>query len=151
MEFTKKEPYMKQISLYVQNQEFNRAYALAQDFADKFKNELTAHFLLAKIAFRLQKFPEAIAAGRNAFNLAANKQDMLLCAVVLSAGYYMQGNTTEAYHVLNQVGGETNPDAHRLMFVYACTVKDPQKAMESLDRLYQINPRAADEFIRQFF
>lgn len=151
MDFTRKEPYLKQIMLYVQNQEFERAYALAQDFIGKFQKEVTAYFLLSKVAFRLKKFPEATQAARTAFNLATTKQDMISCAVVLSAGYYMQGNNDDAYKVLHQVGGDGNSDVERLMFLFALSVQNEAEAVQHLDRLYQINRRMAEDFIQRFF
>ena len=151
MEFTKKDPYIKQIGLYMENGQSERAYALAQDFADKFKQELAAHFLLAKTAFRLKKFSEAVAAARTAFNLATSKQDMVTCALVLSASYYVQGEIDEAYKVLHKVGGEGDSDVEKLMFIYASSVKEAAEATQHLDRLYQINPRLADRFIQRFF
>lgn len=136
----------------MQNKEFDRAYTLAQDFADKFKHELTAHFLLAKTAFRLKKFAHATKAARSAFNLASTKQDMLTCAVVLSASYYLQGQKDEAYKVLSKVGaGSNSTDVERLMFVYASSVQDEQAAVQHLDRLYKLNRRMAEEFIQRFF
>lgn len=151
MEFTKKDPFIKQIALYVQNQEFERAYELSRDFTVKFPNELTSHFLLAKTAFRLKKFADAIAAGRKAFNLASTKEDMLASAVVLSSSYFMSGARVEAYKVLRSIDGEGNTDAERLMFIYALSVQNAAEATEHLDRLYKINRRAAEEFMKMFF
>ncbi len=152
MEFTKKEAFIKQIGLYMENQDYESAYNLGVEFSNKFKDELTAYFLMAKAAFRMKKFADAAKAARTAFNLATTNKDMLTCAILLSASYYMQGDKINAYKILNQVlGKEQNNDAERFMFIYSLGIQNNDEAAEHLERLYQSNKLAAREFMKLFF
>ncbi|MBI5227773.1 hypothetical protein HY988_04260 [Candidatus Micrarchaeota archaeon] len=151
MEFTKKESYVSQIGFYLMGKEYSNAYHLAQEFSQKYSDDLSSHFLLAKTAFHMRKYDEAITRARSAFNMASTKNDMLACAVLLSSSYFMEGHKDEAYKVLRQVDGKNDLDAERLMFIYAVTQKNKAEAITYLDQLYKKNPHAAGEFVQLFF
>ncbi len=151
MEFSKKESYISQIGFYLMGKEYSNAYALAFEYTQKYSDDLSSHFLLAKAAFHLQKYDEAISLSRKAFNMATDKNDMLSCAVLLSSSYFMLGQKDEAYKVLQQVDGKNDLDAERLMFIYAVTQKNRSEAIGYLDSLYKKNQKAAEEFVQLFF
>ena len=151
MALPKKEPYIRQIALYISNKEFDRAYILAQDFSSKFKGELIAHFLMAKAAFRLKKFYEASIAARKAFALANNKQDMIICAIILAASYYVLGDRIQAYQVLNKFKSDENPDIEKLMLIFVLSAQNEGEAMQHIEKLYSVNRRLAEDFIQRFF
>ncbi len=80
----------------------------------------------------------------------AQSEDMIICSIILSSAYYLNGNNEECYDLLNKMQIDGNPDADRLMFIYSLAINDKQKAMEHIDKLYKINRRLAEEFIMKF-
>lgn len=151
MEFTKKESFTKQIALYLNNKDYENAYAISKEFASKFSNELTAHFLLAKSAFWAKRFDEAVVAGRNAFNLASGQTDMITCAVLLSTAYYMLGDYGHCYELLNELDATNNADVEKLMFLLALAANNEKEAAKRVANLYSINRRVAEDFVMKFF
>ncbi len=146
---TKKEAYEKQIALYLNNREYEKAYLLSKEFSEKFKDEMTPYFLLMKSAFRMKKFDEAIIAGRHAFNKSEG-QDTVICAVILSSAYYLNGDNKQCYDLLAKMKLNGSSDIEKLMFIYSLTAKDEKEAMAHIDNLYRINPRLAEDFIMKF-
>ncbi|MDO8553622.1 MAG: CDC27 family protein [Candidatus Micrarchaeota archaeon] len=149
--FTKPDAYQKQITIYLNNKNYESAYDLAKEFSERFGQELTSHFLLSKSAFWMKKYPEAIVAGRKAFNMAHAKEDMILCGIILSTAYYMQGDVKNSQEVLEAVNRDGNTDVEKLMFICALAVQDEKAAMEHVNRLYKINRRMAEDFVMKFF
>ena len=79
--FTKKEAFIKQVALYLKNEDYRQAYPMAKELVTKFPDDLAGHFLLSKTAFWLDKYDESINEGRKAFNMS-NEKDMLICAIL---------------------------------------------------------------------
>ena len=149
--FTKPEAYQKQVVIYLNSKEYENAYNLAKEFAERFGQDLTSHFLLSKSAFWLNKYPEAVVAGRKAFNMAHANEDMLLSGIILSTAYYMLGDIKNCHEVLEAVNKDGNTDVEKLMFICALAAKDESAAMEHINKLYKINRRMAEDFVMRFF
>lgn len=147
--FTKRETYEKQIAIYFHDGSYEKAYVLSREFAERFKEEVTAHFLLMKSAFWMNKFEEAIASGIVAFNLS-HGNDMLTCGVLLSSAYYLKGDIEQCQTLLGKLKAEGNTDVQRLMIITALALQDEKEAEKQINQLYHINRRVAEEFVQKF-
>ncbi len=149
--FTKPEAYQKQIIIYINEKDYQKAYELSKEFAERFKADLIPHFLLAKSAFWMKNYGEATIAARKAFNMAHNKDDIIMCAIILSTAYYLNGDNKNCREVLQAIKEDHNVDVQKLMLTYALVANDPNAAAKHIDRLYKINRRLAEDFMMKFF
>lgn len=149
--FTKPEAYQKQIVLYLNNKNYQSAYELSKEFVERFREDLSSYILLAKSAFWMKKYGEATVAGRKAFNMTNNKDDLIVCGVILSTAYYMLGDQKNCREVLEALKADGNQDAQRLMLLVALAANDEKAAAKQIEKLYRINRRLAEDFIMKFF
>lgn len=150
MIFTKKESYIKQIALYIQNSDYQNAYDTSKDFVTVFSNEVSARYLLARSAFLLGKYPDAKNEARLAFNMADGKKDLIFCATLLSACYFALGQKEEAYDILSPYSTESGTEIERLMFIFSSAMDKIEEASEHLQRLFALDGKAAQELIDSF-
>ena len=148
VEFTKKEAFARQLAIFIRNEDRGRAYELSREFANKFPDEMLAHFLLALAAYRLDKFDEAKAEGRKAFNLASSTDDMLVTALLASSAHYNLGEYTQGYDLLKAIEKRKSTDElQKRMFVFAMALNKSDEALQHMDQLFKLNESMAADMI----
>jgi len=146
-----KNAYIKQNVLYLNNKDYGKAYEFSKEFVQKFPAEMIAHFLLAKAAFCLGRHEEAVLGARKAFNLAADADDMLSCAILASTAYYELKEYGKGLELLKQVEKtKTSEELEELLFIFSLAMEDEKEAMKHVQDLYKLNKKAAEEFIAKF-
>ncbi|MBI5227364.1 CDC27 family protein [Candidatus Micrarchaeota archaeon] len=150
MIFTKKESYIKQIGLYLQNTDYQNAFATSKDYVTVFPKEPSAHYLLARSLFLLQKYAEAKNEARLAFNMADGKKDLVFCATLLSACYFALGQKQQAYDLLSPYSTESGTEIEKLMFLFSSAMDKVEEASEHLERLFVLDAKAAQELVDNF-
>jgi len=150
VEIKKPQAFVRQIVLYLKNEDYKKAYQLAQGFVSNFPDEMFAHFLLAKAAFWMERYDECISEGRRAFNLAG-KEDMAIIAVLMGSAYFKAGRYREGYVFLSSVRElKDNTDIQTLLFLFSYAQKDRTSALAHADLLYRMDQRAAITLIEKF-
>ena len=146
--FEKKESFMKQITIYLNGENHQDAYELSKQFVEKFTNEMIAHFLLAKSAFRVGKYDETAIEGRKAFNLSNSPYDALASALVTATGYYQLEEYNKGYEILKSMeqAGKSE-DLQFLLFMFSLARKDTKEAAKHGAELYVMNRRATEDLI----
>jgi tetratricopeptide (TPR) repeat protein len=154
MEITKKDTFIKQIMIYIKNKDYGNAYLVAKEFNEKYPDDLISNFLLAKACFYLNKYDEALIAGRKTFALSTG-QDIVTAAVLLGSIYFMRHEFVEGYKLLESLENNKkiriNSEIEELLTIFSLALNNPQQAMRHVDRLYQLNSRYAEDFIVRFF
>ena len=144
----KKEAYLTQIFAYFSNQEYEKAYEFAGEFAEEHPKEMISHLILAKAAFRLERYGKAAEEARLAFNLAESYDDMAVCAVLASTAYYQTEEFEKGYELLEQMKKIKNTEEiEKMMFILSMALKKHAKAMEHLDELAKFNRKTAEDLI----
>ncbi len=140
-----------QIDLYLRNRESQKAYDLARDFVSRFPDEMVSHFLLARSAFELAKYDEAVNEGSRAFNKAASDNDMLSCAILVGSSYYMCGRFEEGLKLLRFMEKrKTSENLETMLFILSLAARNGREAADHLNDLYRINRGAADALIVKY-
>ncbi|MEM4359099.1 MAG: hypothetical protein QXT45_01050 [Candidatus Bilamarchaeaceae archaeon] len=139
MEFTKKESFVKQIILYLNNKNYTAALELSENFVKRFPNEMVAHFLLAKSAFWDQKYDVALREGRAAFNMSRG-EDITPCALLLACVYYRLKRYAEGYEFLNSAELPDTEEVLQMKLFFSMALenlKDVEKHAEVLLRMHE--------------
>jgi cytochrome c-type biogenesis protein CcmH/NrfG len=148
--FTKPDSFTKQIAIFLNAEEYSRAYDLSKEMVEKFPNELIAHFLLAKSSFWLENYQEAAGEGQKAFNKAETKEDMMICAVFISSAQFMLGKYDAGYKLLRLFEKDKNEDVERMLFIFSTAMEDKAAASHHANELMKINKKAALKLIERF-
>lgn len=146
--FNKKEAFIKQITIYINSKDYQKAYELSKGLAGLFPNEMISHFLLAKSSFWLGKYEETVSEGKRAFHLS-KLLDMVPCAVILASGYYQLKKYQEGYKFLNALDIKNDVDLQRLKFLFAVAVGDEKAARDRVEELFGLNKKIASDFIEK--
>ena len=144
MELTKKEAFIKQLVIYLRDDEYTKAYELAQDFVKRFPDDMICHFLLARTAFGVLKYEETKTEARKAFNMSKSYEDMLATALLASTAHLELREYTQGYGLLREM--ERQGDSAELetaMVVFSLAQRDSKELVSHLDRLYRLNERLA--------
>ncbi len=151
MEFTSKTGFSKQIIIFIQNSKFNDAFTLAQQFVQRFPDEMMSHFLLAKSAFWINEFDITKSEARKAFNLAKLPDDMLPCAILAATAYHQLKEYEKGFDLLKQMEAiKTDEELEKLLFLFSLALKDQTEAMKHIDLLFKINSKAAEDLIVRY-
>ncbi|MCI0564141.1 MAG: hypothetical protein MN733_37175 [Nitrososphaera sp.] len=145
----KKEGYLKQLTLYLNNGDYEQAYGLAKEFAAKYPAEFASNFLLAKAAFWVGKYEETIAHATKASNLSPLPDDLLVCTILASTAYYKLGRYKEGLELLKRMDKKSE-DLEKLLFIFSLTMNDEKEAKIHMDELYRLNKRAAVRILRRY-
>ena len=147
--FSSKVPFIKQISLYFKNGEYQQAYLLSKEFADAFPENMASHFLLAKSAFWLNNFEEAEEESTKAFNLAKGNDELAVAGILKACAYYRLKKFREGLDLLNLLKTKLpqREEIAKLKFIFALALNDEAAALRHLESLYEINKKAASELI----
>jgi tetratricopeptide (TPR) repeat protein len=144
MELTKKEAFIKQIVIYMNGQDYDKAYELCQGFVKKFPGEMVSHFLQARSAFALKRFDETKIEARKAFSMSTNKEDMLASALLASTAHLELKEYANGYELLRRMEEKKDSsDLQSAMVVFSLALRDKQEVVKHLDKLYALNERLA--------
>ena len=146
MELTKKEAFIKQLAIYLRDDDFAKAYELARAFVKRFPEEMVSHFLLARAAFGVKKYDEAKTEGREAFNMSKSYDDMLATALLASTAHLELKEYAAGYELLREM--EKQGDSAELesaMVVFSLAQRDAKELISHLERLYKLNKLLALE------
>lgn len=141
MPLEKKSSFVKQISIFLQGEDYEKAFALSEEFSRRFDREMVSHYLLAQSAFRMGRLDIAESEGRKAYSLSKDRADMAACAVFIASVCYLRKEYPAGMKILSGIGG--SQDAERLMVVLSLAMDDANSAARHLDELYKMNIRAA--------
>ncbi len=148
--FTKKEAFIKQVALYLKNEDYRQAYPMAKELVTKFPDDLAGHFLLSKTAFWLDKYDESILEGRKAFNMS-NEKDMLICAILMASAFFKAGRYREGYDFLCSVKElRDDEEVRTMLFLFSYALKNEKAALEHAEMLYRMNKDAAMSLVSKF-
>jgi len=145
MAITHARAYVKQISLYLNNEDYEKAHSLSREFVAAFKDNLPAHTLLALSAYRVGEFDEAAKEGRTAFNMTNNPDDMLACALITALAYYDLGEFEKGYEILSAMEKSKKTDGlESLLVIFALALNSPDEAFRHYEELHTLNKDAAE-------
>jgi len=149
--FEKPGAFARQIVFYIKNDNYPSAYSLSAEFAQKFQDEMMAHFLLAKSAYWLGKYSETAIEARKAFNLSKNPDDSLACAILASTGYYEMKEYTKGHEILRLMEKtQKSEELETMLFIFSLALKDATEAAEHMEELYKLNDKTAQDIIAKF-
>jgi len=148
-EFSDKPPYIKQIALYFQQGDYQKAYSLSEGFVQKYPEDMLSHFLLAKAAFWINDFETAKKEGLLAFNLAEGHDELAVTGILLSCTYYRLKDYQKGMDLLRVLKSklQTRENIMKLKFIFALALQDEPAAMRHLDVLYEINKNEASSLM----
>ena len=151
-EFTSITPYVKQISFYFQQENYEAACKLAHECAAKFPNNMVSHYLLAKSCFWRSDFQGSEKAALKAFNLSLGEDEMAVTGVLLACSYYHMREYEKGMHLLNLLKTKlhANDNIAKLKFVFALARHDEAAAVKHLDELYAMNKKEASRLMFKF-
>ena len=150
-----KKGYAKQMELYLNNKDYQKAFALGTDFVKSYPGEMIGQYQLSSAAFHVGEYQNAQEHGRKAFNLAKTDHDMLACAIQTSLAYLKLGQYARGYEILkemekNKRTDELQDDLEEALFVFSVAMKDKDAAMEHIDKLYNLNKSLALRLVRAY-
>ncbi len=151
-EFSDKAPYLKQIAIYFQQEAYQKAYLLSEEFVQKFPKILLSHFLLAKSAFWTDDFETAKKEGLLAFNLANGEYELEITGILLACIYYRLKEYRKGMDLVMLLNYklQTKENLMKLKFLFALALNDESVAMRYLDMLYEINREEAKKLLSKF-
>lgn len=144
-QFSDKPPYLKQISLYFQSGDYQKAYELAEEFAKEYPEEMTSHFLLAKAAFWQNDYTVAKEEAQVAFNLAQGQEELTITGILLACSLYRLKEYSRGLELLKVLKSKipSQENLAKLKFIFALALHDEPAAMRHLDELYEMNKNEA--------
>ena len=150
-----KKGYTKQMALYLQNQDYEKAYEFGLEFANSYPDEMIAHYQLSAAAYHVGKYEEGREHGRKAFNMATADHDMLACAVQASLCYLKLGQYREGFHLLKEMEKRKRQDQlenelQEALFVFSVVMKNKAEAVDHIDKLYALNKELALKLMKSY-
>jgi len=142
MELTKKDAFIRQLAIYLRDDDYAKTYELAKAFVKKFPEEMVAHFLLARAAFGVLKYVEAKTEARKAFNMSDRYDDMLATALLASTAHLELKEYTAGYGllvVMEKLGDSA--ELQTAMVVFSLAQRNTRDLISHLDRLYKLNKK----------
>lgn len=138
-----KNAYVKQLLIFLSNQDYQSSLGFGKEFVEKFPAEMISHYLLAKVLYFNKDFAGSAMEGRKSFNLASDPDDILACAITTSTAYYELKEYAKGYELLNSVQKSTE-DLETLRFVFALALSDENAALKHVQKLYALNKKSAE-------
>jgi len=145
-------PYIKQIAIYLQQENYPKALELSREFAKKFPDDMAPHFLFAKSAFWLNDFRTAQEEGLKAFNLSEGNDELAITGILLACSYYQLKEYEKGMELLALLKTKLSAQENlmKLKFVFALALHDEPAAMRHLGEIYSINRKEASAMILKF-
>lgn len=146
-----KNGYVKQIIIYLSQNDAQKAYDTAKEFVGAFNGEMIAHFLFAKSAYVMKSYEEAALEARKALNLSEEATDIMSCAVLAGTAYYESGQYAKGLELLDEIAKvKTSEELETLRFVFAMGLEKSDDAAKYLDALYSLNKESAEKLLMKF-
>jgi tetratricopeptide (TPR) repeat protein len=146
MEFTHAKSFIKQITLYLQNKDNEKAHKLAKEFSVKFPNDLISHFLLSKACFNIRDYDGAKLEGRKAFNMSHSYEDMLACALLTSMAYLETKEYEKGFSLLKEMEKKgTSEELELALVTFSLALKNEAEALDHIKRLFALNEELATD------
>ena len=148
-EFSDKPPYIKQIALYFQQEDYQKARELSKEFAEKYPESMASHFLLAKASFWINDFEVAKTESQKAFNLAQGHDELAVAGILLACSYYRLKEYEKGMDLLALLKSKlpVQENIMKLKFIFALALHDEPAAMRHLDMLYDVNKKEASSIM----
>lgn len=150
MVFQHEHSFIKQIIIYLQNREHEKAYQLSDEFVKKFPDSLMSHYLLAKSCYWTKRFPDALREGHAALRISTTPKDMAALGVFIACVCYELKRYTVGYELLQTLQDIKDERIEKAMFILSLCMDEPETALLHVDELYHINKETADEFVDKF-
>lgn len=148
--FTKIEGFVKQISIFLEDKQYQKAYSLSNEMQTAFPSEMISHFLLAKSAFWLEKYEETIVEGLKAQKLSQYKSDAATCVVLTSSAYFMLEKYDEGYALLKNFDSSSNYNVKKLLLLFSAVLGEEKSAEKYARELLKLNKASAEDLISRF-
>ena len=148
--FTKVESFVKQISIFLKKEEYQKAHSLSEEMTQAFPKELLSHFLLAKSAFGMGDYEEAVLEARKAFNISTQRADMAASALLISTGLFMLGKYDEGYQMLEPYGDIKNESVQEMLLIFSAVLGKEGEAGKYARKLMKLNAKMAEDLIVKF-
>jgi tetratricopeptide (TPR) repeat protein len=146
MEFTHSKAFVKQITLYLKNENNQKAHTLAKEFVEKFPDDMISHFLLARACFNLGKYEATRLEGTKAFNMSHVYDDMLACALLTSTAYLETKEYAKGFKLLKEMEKEGNSEELQLaLLAFSLALKNEKEALVHVEKLYKLNEKLATD------
>lgn len=143
--------YAKQVTIYLEKNDYEKAYELAHEFSQKFPNGKVAHFLLGRSAFWVKRYTEAAAEARKSFNMAKTSEDRLACAILASTALYELGEYSEGLELLKEVEKViSSEELEKALIIFSVALHDKNEARKHLEDLRKMNAWAAEKLMARF-
>ncbi len=148
MAWLKESAYQKQIIIYLNNRAFGQAYDFSKEYLTAYPNDMAAHFLAAKSCLKSEKFDEAAAEARKAFNLAKDEADMIMCAIHGAVAYYRLGQYQKGYDLLKATKGFAPcQEIEQLSFLCCLALDMDCEGATHFKNMFDIDREAAGKFV----
>jgi tetratricopeptide (TPR) repeat protein len=148
MAWLKEGAYQKQIILYLNNMAFRQAFDFSQEYAAAFPNDMVAHFLLSKSAIKVERYSDAAASARKAFNLASEENDLMMCAIHACVAYYRLGEFQKGMELIQAV--ECCPpcqEMEELGFLFCLAMDKDIEATKHFKKMFALDAESANRFV----
>jgi tetratricopeptide (TPR) repeat protein len=139
--------YTKQIELYIKNRDFGKALALAKEYVEKNPDELIPNFMMGKCCFWAGKINYGLKYARKAFNLSREKDDLIMCGILLASIYFRARKYKEGHSLLHKLEAEGNEDVEKLLLIFSIAMNDEGEMKKHLEELYKINSRSVEDIV----
>jgi len=145
VQFTDKAPYIKQIVLYFQSKNYQKAYELSKEFIEEYPEQMPAHFLYAKAAFWLNDYELAKKEAQIAFNLSKGQDELTVTGILLACALYRLKEYESGMELLKLLKSKiaSQEKLMKLKFIFALALNDEHAALRHLDELYEMNEAEA--------
>lgn len=142
--FDKKEAFLKQIGIFLQKREYEKAYELSKEFTARYDNAIS-HLILSKCLFWMGSYKEMLPEARKALRMSTG-DDKEPAAVLLAAACYKLGRLAEGQKALSGLGETKNMDAIKMRFMIAAMQGKKKEQEELLRNLAAIDQKEAESF-----
>jgi hypothetical protein len=150
MEFTQPKAFVRQITLYINNKDYQKAHELAKEFSVKFPDKMISHFLLSKACFGIRDFEGSKLEGRKAFNMSHAYADMLACALQTSMAYLETKEYQKGFLLLKEMEKKGQSEELELALVtFSLALKNEAEALDHIKRLFALNEELAMDLARR--
>ena len=146
-----KSGFLKQVSLYLLNSNYQEAYDFCKENIIKYPVESAAHYMFSKAAFELGKYEESAKEAHIAFNTTSNSNEMILCALLAASSYYFLGQFNRAISVLESLKVlKQDENVEQLLAINYLAINEEAKAMEHFEKLLVLNRKMGENLLVRF-
>jgi len=144
VEFTKRESFALQITVYLRNRDYEKAYELSKAFIARFPSDFFSHYLMAKSAYGLRLFAECISHGKQAYSKAPAPDATRAAAILAGSGYFASGQLNKGYALLKDAEKQGSDESlEEALFIFSFALNKPEESAAHLGKLSRLNRRLA--------